>query len=165
MANKYSSLEELRKKKASLKTEVQELESLITFNNAKESLSAFTNGYSDKFLKEETDDEGHVAVSLKTNVVVKEVANEIKDRMIGKNPILSLADNVSKNGIAEEAAKLAIVAIIGNYTKKNLKNANWKKRAIGLALVYIAPIAIRFAIKKLEEYQRHSSVSSLEKLI
>ena len=97
--------------------------------------------------------------------IIKEVANEVKDRMISKNALLSIAGNASKNGLVEEGVKLAITAMIGNYAQKNLKNSNWKKKAIGLALVYVAPIAIRYAIKKLEEYQKNKSISSLEQLI
>lgn len=165
MGAKYNSLEEIKKRKEALRSEVQEMEELISFENAKESLSAFTDGYSDKFLKESTDEEGHVGISLKTDAIIKEVANEVKDRMISKNALLSIAGNASKNGLVEEGVKLAITAMIGNYAQKNLRNSNWKKKAIGLALVYVAPIAIRYAIKKLEEYQKNKSISSLEQLI
>ena len=48
MGTKYSSLDELRRKKELLKKEVSEIEDLITFDNTKESLSAFTNGFTDK---------------------------------------------------------------------------------------------------------------------
>jgi hypothetical protein len=165
MEKKLNSLEELRRKKNSLKTEVQDLEHLISFDNAKESLSAFTNGYSDKFLKEDLDKEGQPTIRLKTDAIVKEVSSELRGKIIGKNAIMGIASSVSKNGIAEEAVKLAITAMIGSYANKNLKNANWKKRAIGLALVYVAPIAIRMAIKKMEQFQKHKSVSSMEQLI
>ena len=49
MSTKYNSLEELRRKKALLKKEVSDLEDLLTFDNAKESLSALTHGFTDKY--------------------------------------------------------------------------------------------------------------------
>ena len=55
MGTKYSSLDELRRKKELLKKEVSEIEDLITFDNTKESLSAFTNGFTDKYLKRKLD--------------------------------------------------------------------------------------------------------------
>ena len=44
-------------------------------------------------------------------------------------------------------------------------NTSWKKKAIGLALIYLAPIALKYVRKKLEEYQRNRTTSSLEQLI
>jgi hypothetical protein len=165
MSTKYNNLNQLRKQKEVLKSEVQDLEKLISFDNAKQSLGAFTNGYSDKFLKETKNEEGKIAVSLKTDAIIKEVATEVKDRMIGKNAMLGIASAASKNGLLEEGLKLGVTALIGNYARKNMKNSNWKKRIIGLALVYVAPIVIRYGLKKVEEYQKNKSVSSFEQLI
>ncbi|MBS1571638.1 MAG: phosphoribosyl-ATP pyrophosphatase [Bacteroidetes bacterium] len=165
MSTKYNSLEELRRKKELLKSEVQDLESLISFDNAKDSLSAFTNGFSDKFIAETVDENGHAGITLKKEEIMKEVASEVKDRVIGKNKLLNLASTASKNGFVEEAVKLGITVMISGYAKKNLKNSNWKKRIIGLAMVYIAPMFIRYSLKKLESYQKNKSISSFEKLI
>lgn len=165
MGSENNNLEALRKRKEMLKSEVSEMEKLISVDHLKDSISEFTNGYSDKFLKESVDMDGHKSFSLKTDAIMKEVANEVKDRVIGKNSLLSLAGSASKSGLVEEAVKLGVTAFIGNYAQKNLKNTNWKKRAIGLALVYVAPIVIRYAVKQLEDYQKHKSVSSLEQLI
>ena len=71
MGTKYSSLDELRRKKELLKKEVSEIEDLITFDNTKESLSAFTNGFTDKYLKEEIRTDGEKSVSINTGEIVK----------------------------------------------------------------------------------------------
>ncbi|WP_435523361.1 hypothetical protein [Chryseobacterium indoltheticum] len=41
-----------------MKGEIHDLEALLTFKNTKESLSAFTNGLSDQYLKEKIDEDG-----------------------------------------------------------------------------------------------------------
>ena len=165
MATKYNSLEELRLKKRSLQREVTEMEHLISFDNAKESLSSFTNGFSDKFLKESQSENGEVTTHLKTDVLMRELTKGVTKSILNKNTALSFAQNSTKNGLLEEVAKLGITTLIGSYTQKNLKNSNWKKRALAMAVVYVAPIAIRYGIKKLEEYQKNKSVASFEQLI
>ena len=65
MSVQYQSLEELKRKKALLKKELSDMEGLLTFDNAKESLSVMTNGFTDKFLKEEVDEEGNSHTALK----------------------------------------------------------------------------------------------------
>jgi len=55
MGRNYESLEELRRKKKLLKTEITDLENLLTFKNTTESLSAFTNGLTDQYLQEKVD--------------------------------------------------------------------------------------------------------------
>ncbi|WP_238555213.1 mitochondrial import receptor subunit TOM5 [Chryseobacterium sp. P1-3] len=46
-----------------------------------------------------------------------------------------------------------------------MKSTNWKNKLVGAALIYLAPIALKFVRKKLEEYQKNKSVSSMEQLI
>ena len=75
MGAKYSSLEELRRKKALLKTEVSDLEDLLTFDNTKESLSVLTHGYTDKFLTEKVDADGETKVSLNSGILIKKVTS------------------------------------------------------------------------------------------
>jgi hypothetical protein len=43
--------------------------------------------------------------------------------------------------------KLGVTALVGNYAKKNMKSSNWKKKLIGAALIYLAPIALRMVRK------------------
>jgi hypothetical protein len=165
MGYKYKSLEELRKKKALLKKDISEMEDLLTFENPKESLSAFTKGFTDKYLKEETNPEGEKKVTLNTNQIVKELSNSVKDSVLNRNSVYGFAKSEAGVNVIENAIKIGAVSFVGNYAKKNLYNASWKKKAIGIALIYIAPIALKFIREKLEDYQKKRTASSFEQLI
>ena len=165
MSTKYTTLEELKRKKALLKKEVAEMEDLITFDNTKESLSALTNGFTDQFLKEEIGEDGETKISLKKEEIVRKISTGVKDQIISKNAMLGFADAAVKGGAVEDAVKLAAVAFVGNFARKNIRSGSWKKKVLGIALIYVAPFALRFIRKKLEEYQKNKSVSSMEKLI
>ncbi|MDQ0475762.1 MULTISPECIES: phosphoribosyl-ATP pyrophosphatase [Chryseobacterium] len=165
MSTKYNSLEELRRKKALLKKEVSELEDLLTFDNAKESLSALTNGFTDKYLQENKSTDGETKISLNTNEIVREISGSIKDSILNKNAVYGFAKSDAGMSIVENAMKLGAVSFVGNYARKNLYNKSWKKKMIGLALIYLAPIALRFIRKKLEDYQKSKTTSSFEQLI
>jgi hypothetical protein len=165
MGRKYESLEELRRKKKLLKEELEGMEDLLTFKNTKESLSAFTNGLTDQYLQEKVDEDGHEKVVLKKDVIAKQISSEIKDALINKQAAMSIANTAFKSDAFDTLVKLGVTALVGNYARKNLKSSNWKKKAIGVALIYLAPIALRFIRKKLENYQKNKSVSSMEQLI
>ncbi len=165
MSYKYNSLDELRRKKELLKKEIAEKEDLLTFDNAKRSLSAITNGYTDQFLKEELNEQGEKKIVLRKDEIVRRISGEVKNQIISKNTFFSIVDTAVKGGAVDHALKLGAVAFVGNYAKKNIKSANWKKKIIGIALIYIAPFALRYIRKKLEEYQKNKSVSSMEQLI
>jgi hypothetical protein len=165
MGRKYESLEELRRKKKLLKEELEGMEDLLTFKNTKESLSAFTNGLTDQYLQEKVDEDGHEKVVLKKDVIAKQISSEIKDALINKQAAMSIANTAFKSDAFDTLVKLGVTALVGNYARKNLKSSNWKKKAIGIALIYLAPIALRFIRKKLENYQKNKSVSSMEQLI
>lgn len=165
MGTKYSSLEELRRKKELLKKEVTEIEELITFDNTKESLSAFTNGFTDKYLKEEIKPDGATRISLNTNEIVKEFSNSVKDTVLSRNAVYGFVKSDTGMNLVENALKIGAVTFVGNYARKSLYNTSWKKKAIGLALIYLAPIALKYVREKLEQYQRNRTTSSLEQLI
>ncbi|MCP2038437.1 phosphoribosyl-ATP pyrophosphatase [Chryseobacterium sp. HSC-36S06] len=165
MGTKYSSLEELRRKKQLLKGEVAEIEDLITFDNTKESLSAFTNGFTDKYLKEEIKPDGETSVSLNTNEIVKEFSTSIKDTVLNRNAVYGFAKSDAGMNLVENALKIGAVTFVGNYARKSLYNTSWKKKIIGVALIYLAPIALRYVREKLENYQRNRTASSMEQLI
>ena len=165
MSTKYNSLEELRRKKALLKKEVSDLEDLLTFDNAKESLSALTHGFTDKYLEENIDAHGESTVSLKTNEIVKEISGNIKDSLLNKSAVLGFAKSEAGVSIVENALKIGAVTFVGNYARKSLYNKSWKKKLIGLALIYLAPFALRFIRKKIDEYQTSKTTSSFEQLI
>ena len=51
-------LEDLRKRKETLRKEIAELEDIAAFKNPKESLNAITHGFTDQFLVDKTDENG-----------------------------------------------------------------------------------------------------------
>mgnify|MGYP001002775273 CR=1 FL=1 len=157
MSHQYNNLDELRRKKALLRDDIKNMEELLTFKNKKESLSVLTNGITDKYLKESEDDEGNQTLSLNTKNIMRETTSP--------KSLVGLANNTVDSGLLETAVRLGAVTLVGNYARKNLNNSNWNKKIIGLALVYVAPFALKFIREKLEDYQRHKTASSLEKLI
>ncbi|MCG2792129.1 MAG: phosphoribosyl-ATP pyrophosphatase [Weeksellaceae bacterium] len=164
MATKYTNLDELRSEKKLLKQEIIDLENLLSFKSKKESLSAITHGFTDKFLKETENQEGEKSLSLDTQNLMKEISSEIKEKACKKN-VLNLANDGVKSGLLETAVKMGTVALVSNFAKKSVMNKNWKRKLLGLALVYLAPYALRFIRKKLDEYQKNKTTSSMEKLI
>lgn len=165
METKYNSLEELKRKKALLKKDVAEMEDLLTFDNTKQSLSAFTNGFTDKFLKEEVKPGGGTELRFDGTGIMKEFANNMKDSVLNRSTARSLAANPATVAMAQNALKVSAVAYIGNYARKNLNNSSWKKKAIGLALIYVAPVVLKMVRERLEDYQRNKTTSSMEHLI
>ena len=165
MGRQYESLEELKRKKSLLKEEVKELEGLLTFKNTKESLSAFTNGLSDQYLQDKVNEDGEEKTVIRKDVIAKQITSEVKDLLISKNSAVGFATSALKGNAIDGVVKLAITAFVANYAKKNMGSSNWKKKAVGAAIIYLAPIALKFVRKKLENYQKTKSVSSLEQLI
>ena len=164
MATKYNSLEELRRKKELLKKEVSEMEDLFKFENKKESLSAFTNGFTDRYIEEQPTEDGNSKLAIRTGVIAKEIGNSLTKKSTQKS-IVNFNNDGLKESLLENTLKLGSVAFMGNLAKKNLNKTSWKNKAIGLAIVYLLPIALRFLRTRLEDYQKNKSVSSLEKLI
>ncbi|ASW73750.1 phosphoribosyl-ATP pyrophosphatase [Chryseobacterium piperi] len=165
MSRNYESLKELRIKKKLLKEELNDLENLLTFKNTKESLSAFTNGLTDQYLEEKVDKDGEEKVVLRKDVIAKQLTSEVKDMFISKNTAMGIASSALKGNTLDNIVRLGTTALVGNYAKRNMRSSNWKKKLLGIALIYIAPIALKFVRKKLESYQKNKSVSSLEQLI
>jgi len=165
MSRNYSSLEELRRKKKLLQSEIEDLEGLLTFKNTKESLSAFTNGLTDQYLKEKVDEDGEEKTVLRKDVIAKQLTSEVKDMFLSRNTAMGIAGSALKGDALDTLIKLAVTAFVANYAKKNMRSSNWKKKILGAALIYVAPMALRFLRSKLEAYQKTKSVSSLEQLI
>ncbi|KQT18296.1 phosphoribosyl-ATP pyrophosphatase [Chryseobacterium sp. Leaf404] len=165
MSVSFNSLEELKRKKKLLQEEVNDLEAILTFKNAKESLSAFTNGFTDQYLKEKTDEDGEEKTVLRKDVIAKQVSSEVKNLIFSKSTAVGIANSAFKGDALEGLIKLGTTALVANYAKKNLTSSKWKKKAIGVALIYLAPIALKFIRGKLENYQKTKSVSSMEQLI
>ena len=122
MGTKYNSLEELRRKKELLKKDVSEMENLLTFENTKESLSAFTNGLTDQFLQEKTAEDGERKVSLNTGAIVKQISNAVTENILSRNAMYGIAKSDAGVNLVENALKLGAVTFVGNYAKKNFFN-------------------------------------------
>ncbi len=165
MSRNYSSLEELRRKKKLLQGEIEDLEGLLTFKNTKESLSAFTNGLTDQYLKEKVDEDGEETTVLRKDVIAKQLTSEVKDMFLSRNTAMGIAGSALKGDALDTLIKLAVTAFVANYAKKNMRSSNWKKKILGAALIYVAPMALKFLRSKLEAYQKTKSVSSMEQLI
>ncbi|CAA7195527.1 phosphoribosyl-ATP pyrophosphatase [Chryseobacterium potabilaquae] len=165
MSRNYNSLEELRRKKNLLQQEVVDLENLLTFKNTKESLSAFTNGLTDQYLQEKVDEDGEEKVVIRKDVIAKQITTEVKDLLINKNTAIGIANSALTGNAADMLIKLGLAALVGNFAKKNMKSSSWKKKLLGAALIYIAPVALKLVREKLENYQKNKSVSSMEQLI
>ncbi|MBD3905148.1 phosphoribosyl-ATP pyrophosphatase [Chryseobacterium sp. Ch-15] len=165
MGRNYESLEELKRKKKLLKSEITDLEALLTFKNTKESLSAFTNGLSDQYLKEKIDEDGEETTVIRKDVIAKQITSEVKDLLLSKNTAMGIAGSAFKGDAMDAVVKLAVTAFVANYAKKNMRSSNWKKKILGAALIYVAPMALKFVRTKLEAYQKTKSVSSMEQLI
>lgn len=165
MSINYQSLEELKTKKKLLKSEIDDLEALLTFKNTKESLSAFTNGLTDQYLQEKVDEDGEEKTVIRKDVIARQLTSEVKDMFISKNAAMGLASSALKGDALDNVIRLAVTAFIANYAKKSMKSANWKQKVLGAALIYVAPMALRFVRKKLEGYQKKRSLSSMEQLI
>lgn len=165
MGRNYESLEELKRKKKLLKNEINDLENLLTFKNTKESLSAFTNGLTDQYLQEKVDEDGDEKIVLRKDVIAKQLTSEVKDMLISKNTAMGIANSAFKGNAMDAVIKLGITALVGNYAKKSMSSPNWKKKLLGAAMIYLAPVALKFIRKKLESYQKNKSVSSMEQLI
>lgn len=165
MGNQYNSLEELRRKKALLKKDIAEMEDLLTFDNTKETLSALTHGFTDKFLQSEIQPDGETKTTLKSNEILKEISTSVKDNVLSRNSVYGFVKSEGGIGLIENALKIGAVSFVGNYAKKSLVNSSWKKKIIGLALIYVAPFLLRFIREKLENYQKRRTTSSMEQLI
>ena len=164
MATNYTNLDELRSQKRLLKQEIGDLEDILTFKSKKDSLSAMTNGLTDKFLKETEDEDGEKSLALDTQNIMREISFGLKETASKRN-VMGLANDTVQSGLLETTLKMGTVALVGNFAKKSVMNKSWKRKLVGLALIYVAPYALRFLRKKLDEYQRNKTASSLEKLI
>jgi len=165
MAAKYSSLEELRRKKALMKQEVSELENLMTFDNPKETLSAITGGFTDKYLQEKRNEEGDISLGVNSGAIMKQVTSGFTARASKKDAIMNFTESAISGGAMDDVIKLGVVALVGSYAKKKISSTSWKNKIIGAALIYLLQIALKYARNKLEEYQRKQSISSMGKLI
>ena len=53
----------------------------------------------------------------------------------------------------DNAIRLGTVALVTNFAKKNLYHSSWKKKVLGLAIIYGAPILLRKVTSLIEDWQ------------
>lgn len=164
-------LYDLKKRKELLKQNIADIEEKLSFENPKESLSAITNGLTDQFLTDKIDQEGNHQISLKAGEILSFVTGGVSDNFV-KSEINELGEEKlginTQNlfmSVAENALKLGAASVVTNYAKKNLNHTDWKKKALGIALIYLAPHALKFVREKLEDYQKQETLKSLNKVI
>ena len=164
MGSNYKNLKDLKAHKALLKDEIRDLEDIITFKDKKESLGVMTHGFTDPFLKENINSEGETTLSLDTQNIMSAISSGIKESASKKN-IAGLAKNSVSSGLLETTVKMGLISLVGNFAKKSVMNKNWKRKLLGLALIYIVPYLLKFIRKKLDNYQKSKTTASLQKLI
>lgn len=162
MANQYNTLKQLRARKEQLKKEISEMERLITFDNPKESLSAITGGFTDKFLSETKNEQGETSLALNTGNIIHGIGNTLSNR---RKTLINFDHTNLQDSLIQNTLKLGGAALMGSIAKKNMKSGKWKNKLLGLALVYFLPVALRIVRNKLEHYQKSQSLKSFEKLI
>lgn len=166
-----SKLEELRAKKTQLKNEVSKMEELLSFEDTKKSLSAFTNGFTDQFLTEKTDHLGNKKLAIKPMETLSFVTGGLADKYLKEVPSeeggtkLGIKTGPAASGLAENAMKLGLAAYASKSARKHLKSDDWRSKLIGLALVYLLPIGLRFIREKLDDFSRRQATKSVEQLI
>ncbi|HBR12435.1 MAG TPA: phosphoribosyl-ATP pyrophosphatase [Chryseobacterium sp.] len=160
----YNNIMELRAQKNLLKGEIEGLEDILTFKDKKESLDILTHGFTDNIIKEHVNADGGTSLSLDTQYIMQQISQGIRESA-SKKKIVGLAKDSLSSGLLETTIKMGVVALVGNFAKKSVMNKNWKRKLIGLGMVYLAPYALRFIRQKLDNYQKNKATSSLEKLI
>lgn len=162
--SKYRNISEIKAQKEKLKGEIKDLEKLMTFQNPKDSLSIITNGYTDNFLKEAPDSEGNIKTKIDTKSIIQGISNQVKSQ-VNKKTIMQVAKSDESNDLIKNALKLGAVTLITNYAQKSIKSSTWKKKLLGAALLYVAPVAMKVITRKFDEYQKNKTTESMEKLI
>ncbi|SDD89287.1 hypothetical protein [Riemerella columbipharyngis] len=151
------SLYDLKKQKRTLKNEIAEIESLITFKNPKASLSVFTNGFTDRFLSERKDDDGKSKLALNTGNLVNLISDKVKENISSKNKnaLVSLKNENLSESFLDSFLKISAVNFVGNLVKKQLYHKSWTKRILGIAILYIVPIFLRSFIDRVENSKKN----------
>lgn len=161
---KYTNLKELKAQKESIKKDLKDLEGVLTFKNPKNSLSIITGGYTDKFLKEVPDDDGGMKTTIDTKPIIQGISSQIKTQ-VNKNTIMQVANSAEGNDLMKNVLKLGAVTLLTKYAQKNMKSSTWKKKLVGAAIVYVAPLVLKYVSQKMSEYQKNKTAQSMEKLI
>lgn len=164
-SNKYKNLNELQLRKIQLQKEVAETEDILKFKNKANSLRALTNGRSDKFILEKVNEQGESSIAIKKDAVIKTISSNIRNNVANRNSMVGIVNQAMKAGVMDDIIQLGISTILASMAKKQLKSKSLGKKILGYSLIYLAPYAIKKLTHRINDIQKESSVSSLEKLI
>ena len=165
MAAKYHSIDEIRRAKIALKAEIERQERLLTFQNGKQSLSVLTSGITDRYLNNAPDDDGGVKTVVNKDAIIHDMKDSMKKKVLNRNLFVQLTASAFKGESIEGLVKMGVILGTAALAKKKMKSKSWKDKLLGAALIYLAPTAVRFVQKKLDEIQKQKSINSLEKII
>lgn len=115
-------LADLHLRQEMLRQEISALEEKLSFKNPKESLGAFTDGFTDAFFTDKTDAMGKHHLGVKSQKIC-----------------CLLTEKVLKWGFA---------LAIGKQLKKGAPRKKWKKRLLGIALLFLSPYCYSLIKKK-----------------
>lgn len=132
---KLKNIKELENKKAQLKSEIQEMESVFKFENPQKTFGVITNGLTDQYLGK----------------AIESKAGE---------KILPVAGKILKASLKVGSAK-----IFNDVVKKKITKTFVKKGAMVVGGVVVVSVLVKKAKQKLDEYQREQTAKSLSKLI
>ena len=132
---KLNNIKDLKSKKGELKAEIEEMESILSFENPRKTFGVMTEGVSEKYL-------GNI---LNSNLTEK---------------VLPVA-----GALLGGSLKLGSAKLINNVVKKHLTKTLLTKGAIGLGVLIVAPFLIKKIKNKVNDYQKKETAKSLSKLI
>ena len=158
-----NNLADLQKRKEMLRKDISEIEDTIRFKDPKKSLSKLTNGFTDQFVSDEFNYRGEHKTGLKWDKVFSYITGGTSERFLtsklneyGEKKLGINTKNIA-GSITENALKIGISSLMATLTKKYLFHKKWKKKIIGLAIVYLSPFILDFAKEKLKALQDSKS--------
>lgn len=152
METKYQNLEELKEKKEKLKLELQKIEQVLSFEEPKKSLDIITNGYTQNLIKEvKSQDDDRSKLALNTEFLMQKVSDNIREQF-NKNKIMELLNTDGGKNLLKNSVQIGATSIISGYLNRNLKNSSsWKKKALGMFLLYATPFVIQLIKDKINQ--------------
>lgn len=126
---KLSALDALRLKKANLKKDISDIESIVKFDNPKQSIDYFAGNIKEKIFPKTANENGHLK---------------------------ALMDQPAAAAVADNLLKLGTVGLITTFAKNKMKADSWKDRLIGLAIVYITPILIKKLLQFIQSKKKNT---------
>lgn len=132
---KIKNIQDLNAKKAQLKAEISEAESILKFKNPRKSFGVITQGVSEKYL-----------------------GNFLDSKLVENS--LPLLGKVLGNSVKLGSAKLC-----SDVVKKSMSKSVFIKGIVGLGILAITPFVLKKLKKKVDDYQVKETAKSLNKLI